>query len=153
MVTSGGFCWEYMQILTYRESVILSKWRCNCVMLFTTVMWCSELHWSKVHGEGVNQAYSCLSNTYGHITDCKLDSVVYTVVCVVICELYGKVSELGTVQLPTFSLGCVSGSFNSCNLSMWNLCLQLPLSVESADSSKKDPSETNNQLSQNRSTC
>ena len=27
-------------------------------------------------GWGVNQAYSSLSTTHGHITDCKLDSVV-----------------------------------------------------------------------------
>ncbi len=31
---------------------------------------------------GVNQAYSRLSTTHGHITDCKLDSVVYGAVCV-----------------------------------------------------------------------
>ena len=34
-----------------------------------------------VEGGGVNQAYSQLSTTHGHITDCKLDSVVYA------CEL------------------------------------------------------------------
>ncbi len=28
-------------------------------------------------GGGENQAYSRLSTTHGHITDCKLDSVVY----------------------------------------------------------------------------
>ncbi len=33
-------------------------------------------------GRGVNQAYSWLSPTHGHITDCKLDSVVYAGVCV-----------------------------------------------------------------------
>ncbi len=33
-------------------------------------------------GWGVNQAYSRLSTTHGHITDCKLDSVVYAGVCV-----------------------------------------------------------------------
>ncbi len=33
---------------------------------------------------GVNQAYSRLSTTHGHITDSKLDSVVYAGVCVVI---------------------------------------------------------------------
>ncbi len=33
---------------------------------------------------GVNQAYSRLSTTHGHITDWKLDSVVYAGVCVVI---------------------------------------------------------------------
>ncbi len=32
-------------------------------------------------GRGVNQAYSLLSTTHGHITDCKLDSVVYAGVC------------------------------------------------------------------------
>ncbi len=31
---------------------------------------------------GGNQAYSRLSTTHGHITDCKLDSVVYAGVCV-----------------------------------------------------------------------
>ncbi len=31
-----------------------------------------------------NQAYSRLSTTHGHITDCKLDSVVYAGVCVVV---------------------------------------------------------------------
>ena len=30
----------------------------------------------------VNQAYSRLSTTHGHITDCKLDSVAYAGVCV-----------------------------------------------------------------------
>ncbi len=34
-------------------------------------------------GWGVqDQAYSRLSTTHGHITDCKLDSVVYAGVCV-----------------------------------------------------------------------
>ena len=33
---------------------------------------------------GGNQAYSRLSTTHGHITDCKLDSVVYAGVRVVI---------------------------------------------------------------------
>ncbi len=33
-------------------------------------------------GGGVNQAYSRLSTTHSHITDCKLDSVVYAGVCV-----------------------------------------------------------------------
>ena len=37
-----------------------------------------------VWGGGVNQAYSRLSTTHGHITDCKLDSVVYAGVGVVI---------------------------------------------------------------------
>ncbi len=35
-------------------------------------------------GGGRNQAYSRFSTTHGHITDCKLDSVVYACVCEVI---------------------------------------------------------------------
>ncbi len=35
-------------------------------------------------GRGGNQAYSRLSTIHGHITDCKLDSVVYAGVYVVI---------------------------------------------------------------------
>ncbi len=35
-------------------------------------------------GGGMNEAYSRLSTTHGHITDFKLDSVVYAGVCVVI---------------------------------------------------------------------
>ncbi len=45
-------------------------------------------------GGWVNQAYSRLSTTHGHITDCKLDSVVYAGVCVVIlmwiCLVWAK---------------------------------------------------------------
>ncbi len=33
-------------------------------------------------GVGGGKAYSRLSATHGHITDCKLDSVVYAGVCV-----------------------------------------------------------------------
>ncbi len=36
----------------------------------------------KTTGGWVNQAYSRLSTTHGHITDCKLDSVVYAGACV-----------------------------------------------------------------------
>ncbi len=35
-------------------------------------------------GIGVNQAYGRLSTSHGHITDCRLDSVVYAGVCMVI---------------------------------------------------------------------
>ncbi len=38
-------------------------------------------------GGDVNQAYSPLSTTHGHITDCKLDSVVYAGVTMYACEL------------------------------------------------------------------
>ncbi len=37
-------------------------------------------HYIHVYG-GMNQAYSRLSTTHGHITDCKLDSVVYAGIC------------------------------------------------------------------------
>ena len=40
--------------------------------------------WLGGGGGGVNQAYSRPSTTHGHNTDCKLDSVVYAGVCVVI---------------------------------------------------------------------
>ena len=38
----------------------------------------------RIQQRGGNQAYSRLSTTHGHITDWKLDSVVYAGVCVVI---------------------------------------------------------------------
>ncbi len=37
---------------------------------------------ARVEGAWVNEAYNRLSTTHGHITDCKLDSVVYADVCV-----------------------------------------------------------------------
>ncbi len=45
----------------------------------------------------VNQAYSRLSTTHGHITDCKLDSVVYVGVCVVMETLCVDHCEVGSV--------------------------------------------------------
>ncbi len=39
---------------------------------------------SMVHRGGGDQAYSRLSTTHGHITDCQLDSVVYAGACEVI---------------------------------------------------------------------
>ena len=42
----------------------------------------TKLSWG--WGGVVNQTYIRLSTTHGHITDCKLDSVVYAGVCVVI---------------------------------------------------------------------
>ncbi len=47
---------------------ILKKNRCACII----ILW----YWYRLGG-GRNQAYSRLSTTHGHITDCKLDSVVY----------------------------------------------------------------------------
>ncbi len=43
----------------------------NCIILSVAAV-----------GGWVNQAYSRLSTTHGHITDCKLYSVVYAGVCV-----------------------------------------------------------------------
>ena len=48
----------------------------NCEMLFR------PNSPSKQKEGGGNQAYIRLSTTHGHITDCKLDSVVYAGVCV-----------------------------------------------------------------------
>ncbi len=61
----------------------------SCRVLWCGVMWCAV--WRGVVWCGVvwcmdgwmNQAYSRLSTTHGHITDCKLDSVVYAGVCLV----------------------------------------------------------------------
>ena len=39
---------------------------------------CRNIDW----GVGGGQAYNRLSTTHGHITDCKLDSMVYAGVCV-----------------------------------------------------------------------
>ncbi len=44
----------------------------------------------------MNQAYSRPSTTHGHITDCKLDSVVYAGVCVVSSQRLGEKSEFTT---------------------------------------------------------
>ncbi len=43
----------------------------------------------KILGGGGDQDYSRLSTTHGHITDCKLNSVVYAGVCEVILEILG----------------------------------------------------------------
>ncbi len=48
-------------------------------------------------GGWVNQAYSRLSTTHGHITDCKLYSVVYAGVCMVIFRGYR--SQTFTIKL------------------------------------------------------
>ncbi len=54
------------------------------------------LHHVHCLGGWVNQAFSRLSTTHGHIADCKLDSVVYAGVCVVILHC------LGSVQVPAY---------------------------------------------------
>ena len=46
----------------------------------------------------MNQAYSRLSATHGHITDCQLDSVVYVGVSVVIFQL--RVGKKPDVMSP-----------------------------------------------------
>ncbi len=51
----------------------------------------------------MNQAYSRLSTTHGHITDCKLDSVVYVGVCVAACvrlRLDINAVSLKVTQIP-----------------------------------------------------
>ncbi len=65
-----------------------------CVVLSCTVLHCTALHCTafmylyllnrSVWDGWMNQVYSRLSTTHGHITDCKLDSVVYAGVSVVI---------------------------------------------------------------------
>ncbi len=87
-------------------------------------------------GGWVNQAYSRLSTTHGHITDCKLDSVVYagvtgtmdSTVTSLICliqrrlHLYQTTSNtLHNVQFPLEPRGgdykCINGS-NICPM-LW----------------------------------
>ncbi len=43
-----------------------------------------QVHVNSTWDGWMNQAYSRLSTTHGHITDCKMDSVVYAGVSVVI---------------------------------------------------------------------
>ena len=59
-------------------------------ILFYSILFYSILFYSlgglvgESLGWGLNQAYSRLSTSHGHITDSKLDSVVYAGVCVMI---------------------------------------------------------------------
>ncbi len=49
----------------------------------------------------MNQAYSRLSITHGHVTDCKLDSVVYAGVCVLVIpksQMGCDASAMGKIQ-------------------------------------------------------
>ncbi len=50
----------------------------------TWISTCIEGNLRLGEGGGGNQAYSLLSTTHGHITNCKMDSVVYAGVCMVI---------------------------------------------------------------------
>ncbi len=80
--------------------------RCMSVKTFQTTVLaqeysgkCSRNDLCTLMGLGVgcvNQAYSRLSIPHGHITDCKMDSVVYAGVCVV--SSYG-VSLFGRCML------------------------------------------------------
>ncbi len=55
---------------------------CNFCMRFVAYGWLhAQSYGVYMGGEGGTQAYSRLSTTHGHITDCMLDSVVYA------CEL------------------------------------------------------------------
>ncbi len=51
--------------------------------LAASMFWLSGKGDCAIRGGGVNQAYSRLSTTHGHITDCKFNPVVYAGVCVV----------------------------------------------------------------------
>ncbi len=89
------------EIRTWMTLVSLpqTQWQQNRVYLnwitATVVYVCHPIHcywWQKNQaiiickkhrgGGGVNQAYSRLSTIHAHITDCKLDSVMYAGVCV-----------------------------------------------------------------------
>ncbi len=67
---------KYMYVLRFVDEFFLRRCR-KCVI---AIVFLAFVSW----GGGVNQAYSRLSTTHGHITDCNLDSVVYADVCVVI---------------------------------------------------------------------
>ena len=65
--------------------------KCNeyCKRFHMQVVDCKRFHIAqttiqpgRILGGGGNQAYSRLSTAHGHITDCKLDLVVYAGVCV-----------------------------------------------------------------------
>ncbi len=92
---------EMYNVTTWQEHQLLSKWADglieilgSAILIEVTVS--KDIDWQypqkKLYNQlhavvevgWVNQAYSRLSTTHGHITDCKLDSVVYVGVCVVI---------------------------------------------------------------------
>ena len=56
---------------------------------------CKWIKCATRHGVGVNQAYSLLSITHGHITDCKfmLDSVVYASNSATFCFFHFQVAR------------------------------------------------------------
>ncbi len=58
----------------------LGRVSCPGIMYLTAI----KVHMLWHRGRRVNQAYSRLSTTHGHITDCKLYSVLYASICVVI---------------------------------------------------------------------
>ncbi len=60
----------------------------------------------------MNQAYSRLSTTHGHITDCKLDSVVYAGVSVVILPRLSDRKRCcsGKYHTDTYALGSWYGT-------------------------------------------
>ncbi len=77
-----------VHVLIYSSLLYIYSFHCTCI-LYSTSIW----------GGWVNQAYSRLSTTHGHITDCKLDSVVYAGVCVVIFfslgdATFGNISQV-----------------------------------------------------------
>ncbi len=61
----------------------------------------------------MNQAYSRLSTTHGHITDCKFDSVVYAGVRVVIlmwtCRVWAERSTPDNLWVPNHRFNSTTG--------------------------------------------
>ncbi len=66
----------------------IHRWRLPTIWLPLTSVIKERLLLIPYIGGWVNQADSRLSTTHGHITDCKLDSVVYVGVCVVISYIH-----------------------------------------------------------------
>ncbi len=82
--------------------MILAATRLKVLHIFvTSVLTKSQISVRCTLQGGGNQAYSRLSTLHGHITDCKLDSVVYAGVGVVI--EYGPVLFRPNDLRPTIS--------------------------------------------------
>ncbi len=99
----------------------LSQWRhslyANTTRRHLSLFYYSSHSWVG----GWIRLYSRLSTTHGHITDCKLDSVVYVGVCVVIFHIVGQLCFLYTFGLVWcwFSVG----PFRICSI---QVCANIP---------------------------
>ncbi len=71
----------------------------------------------------MNQDYSRLSTTHGHITDCKLDSVVYAGVCVVIlmwtCFVWAERSTPDNFWVPSHRFNSATGEQKGIPKTFW----------------------------------